>query len=295
MLISSPGSDTEQNLTALDWAAILPDSLSGWQKAEDQLFNRENLYNHIDGGAELYLSYGFRSLFSRTYNRTGQPDLVVEIFDMTTSANAFGVFAHTRETIDSTFGQGSQYIEGLLLFWKDRYLVSLSGSPETEVSRQVVFDLAGQIDRAIGQKGSLPAMLTLLPAQGLIQPSIRYFHHHIWLNTYYYIADRNILHIDQNCEAVLARYQQNDTSPLLLLIIKYPDSVRAQQAEQDFIRSFLPEAAERMPVQIEDKHWTGYRLHQTILMIIFNGSRPDSVELLFRQLESKLNSSTELK
>ena len=288
-----------QGQTEINWTGILPDSISGWQKTEDKIFNRENLYRHINGGAELYLSYGFRSLFSRTYNYPGQPELIVEVFDMETSANAYGVFAHTRESMDmlydSTFGQGSQYIEGLLLFWKDHYLVSLLASPETELSRQAIFGLAEKIDQAIPRSGALPALLSLLPPGGLIQSSIRYFHHYIWLNTYYYIADQNILHIDQNCEAMLARYEQGTNSTLLLLVIKYPDPQKALQALRDFKKTFMADAAEQSSLQIEDNSWTGYKLDRSFLIIVFRSDSQNRVKEICEQVESNINNFSESK
>jgi hypothetical protein len=295
MVITTTGHSIDQKSAEINWSQILPDTACGWQRTEDKEFNRENLYAYIDGGAELYLSYGFRSLFCRTYARREQPDLIVEIFDMANSSNAFGIFAHFRESVDSTFGQGSQYIAGSLLFWKDHYLISLLGSPETDESRQQIFELARQIDHALAHKGALPALLTLLPADSLIQSSIRYFHHYIWLNTYYYIADQNILHIDQNSEAMLARYKQGEGGSLLLVVIKYPDKEKANQAKVDFIKSFLPEAAGKMAVQVEDRTWISYRLKGTILSIVFNGKNQGIADQLLTQVENKINNFSESK
>jgi hypothetical protein len=292
MFSSASEPQAGQNPAEINWFVVLPDTISGWQKTEDKIFNRETLYRHINGGAELYLSYGFRSLFSRTYNCPGQPELIIEVFDMETSANAYGVFAHSRESTDilsdSTFGQGSQYIDGLLLFWKDRYLLSLLGSPETELSGQVIYKLAEKIEQAIPRPGKMPALLSLLPPEGLIQSSIRYFHHHIWLNTYYYIADQNILHIDQNCEAMLAEYRQGESSPLLLLVIKYPDPQKALSATQNFKKTFLADAGERSVLQIEDKYWTGYKLDRSVLVIVFRSDSKHRVEEICKLVESNL-------
>ena len=106
---------------------------------------RDNLYDYINGGAELYLSYGFNKVINRTYLRPEQPDIVVDLFDMGTSQNAYGVFSHSMETVDAAYGQGSQYSEGLLLFWKDRYYVSIMSYPETTESKKALLAL-GQKD-----------------------------------------------------------------------------------------------------------------------------------------------------
>jgi len=95
------------NLNASVLDKLLPDSTEGWKPSDkDRYYNPETLYNYINGGAELYISYGFREVISRTYSKSGQPNLTVEIFDMVEAKNAFGVFCHVREGIDYSYGQG---------------------------------------------------------------------------------------------------------------------------------------------------------------------------------------------
>ena len=269
-----------------DWSRILPESISGWQKQEDRGFNRNNLYSYIDGGAELYLSYGFRTVLSRIYLCKDQPDLILEIFDMGSSANAFGVFAHTRETVDSTFGQGSQYTEGLLLFWKNNYYISILASPETPESKQAIFSLAHEIESTIPEKGKLPRLIQCLPRTGIIEESIRYFHHYIWLNTHYYIADTNILHIDPTTEAMLARYHQAGSRSLILLVIKYAGSQQAETACRDFIAAYLPGLGQKSSLKIEDRSWIGYRLFHDLLIVGFNGESQKIIEDIIKETVS---------
>jgi hypothetical protein len=200
-------SNISPNEAASSLALLLPDIIEGWNVVEnDHTYNPETLYDYIDGGAELYLSYGFNEVLSRRYTKYEQPDIVVDIFDMGTSHNAYGTFSHSRETLDSTFGQGSEYAEGLLLFWKDRYFISILTFPETVESKKAIFQLARIIEKAIPNEGPLPQILDILPQKSLVPESIRYFHHYIWLNSYYYVADQNILHIDEKTDALLAKY-----------------------------------------------------------------------------------------
>ena len=129
--------------TPSDLPKLLPDTLDGWKSApDDQTYDRSNLYEYINGGAELFLSFEFNKMISRTFSRADQPEIIVDIFDMKSSQDAFGVFSHSRETIESTFGQGSQYTGGQLLFWKDIYYISILASPETDESRKAVSKLA---------------------------------------------------------------------------------------------------------------------------------------------------------
>jgi hypothetical protein len=265
-----------------EFVEFIPESLGGWSKTEaDQFYNRENLYDYIDGGAELYLSYGFQSLINRTYTQPRQPDIILDIFDMGSSQNAFGVFSHSREKVEKEFGQGSQYTAGSLLFWKDRYFISILASPETPESSRAIKKLAGTIESHIEKEGPLPALVYLLPQDSLIEESVRYFKHYIWLNSYYFIADQNILHIDENTNAVLAKYRENNGKSLLLLV-QYPDAESAKVAYQDFVKIYLLGVSDPAAVQLEDGSWTGIRLQANLIVAVFNSTSRESVNDLIK-------------
>jgi len=258
----------------LDPGSLLPDEIEGWKVAgEDRVYDRDTLYEYIDGGAELYLSYGFEQVVSRTYVRSGQPDIVVDLFDMGRSRDAFGVFSHGMETADDTFGQGSQYTAGMMLFWKDRFFVSILAYPETAESKDAVFDLSRAIEAAIPEAGPLPEILAVLPEGGLVRESVRYFRHHAWLNTYCFIADQNVLHLGGEVDAVLARYGEENRSVLLLL--SYRAEQDAQRAYEDFATYYQPKLSEEQVVQIEDGTWAACERNGALLAVVLQAPTED--------------------
>ena len=272
-----------------DLSALLPDKLEGWTiEGTDKIYGPNDLYEYIDGGAELYLSYDFKKVINRIYMAPDQPDILVDVFDMGSSRNAYGVFSHARETEDITFGQGSQYTSGLLLFWKDRFFISIMTIPETEVSKKAVFRIAEHIDKAIPNKGPLPDILSLLPTESLDRGSIRYFYHYIWLNSFYYIADKNILHIDKESDAVLAKYG-NIGERHLLLLVKYHDNKKAESAYDDFIKAYLPELSNQPAVRIEDGTWTACRRMGKYIVAVFNAQEKKITKSLIESVERKIS------
>jgi hypothetical protein len=274
----------------------LPGRVAGWAAVgEDKFYTTDNLFEYIDGGAELYLSYGLSSVLARNYTREGEPDITVDLFDMGSSENAFGVFSHSRETIDSSFGQGSQYTKGLLLFWKDRFYVSILASPETKASKAAVFALARSIEAQIENEGPLPGILEYLPQDSLIAESVRYFHHYIWLNSHYFISDENILHIGENTQAVLAKYRDGGKRWYLVLV-EYPSDIEARLARTDFAIHFLPEMDLEPAAQIEDSTWAGCRGTGSFLSVVLNAPSKeialgllDEVQAIIDTRESGIN------
>ncbi len=263
-------------------ASLLPQTLPGWQQdGPDYLYGPKNLYDYIDGGAELYLSYGFEQVLNRIYIAPNQPDILVDIFDMINSKNAYGVFSHSREKENISIAQGGQYVPGLLLFWKDRYFISILATPETPKAKTAVFELARYIDSHITDTGPLPPILDYLPPQNLIEPSIRYFRHYIWLNSYYYISPENILHMNDDTEAVMAKYTFSSDDRLLLLVIQYPDEKQRLEAQKTFSQTYY-KSQNSGPFLIAKNQWSGLSAYGDSLAIVFNGSQKVQIDQLLQ-------------
>ena len=263
-------------------AVFFPETVQGWRvQGREETFSPENLYEYIDGGSELYLSFGFRKLTVRTYSRTVQPDIVADFFDMGSSRNAFGIFAHNQETPDNRIGQGSEYSGGLLRFWKGRHFVSILSGSETPESKAAVLQLGREMGDSIGAEAP-PQILSLLPANELVRESVRYFHHPAWLNTYCRIDDRNLLGIDGRTEAVLARYGEKGKR-MVLLIVVYSERSRAERAFRAVRQGTIPRADARGCALMEDGTWATCRLREKRIFAAF---KSPSCEAALRLLDA---------
>ncbi len=270
--------------TMEDFYSVLPAEAGGWKKAgPPEKYDKTNLYDYIDGGAELYISYNFQKLLAVRYKGEDDEEIVIDIFDMGNSHDAFGVFSHGREREDGFVGQGSEYGGGLLTFWKDRYYVSIMAYPETEKKKELVLDLGKTLAAAIPTEGKLPAVVALLPTENLVRDSIRYFHHYIWLNSHFFIASENILQIDDETQAVLAKYKAGDKTFHLLIAI-YPDAQKAKTAGESFLRNYLPDARDGM-AELPDGRWTGFRLEDRLLGIVFNAPDKNILNAYLQKIE----------
>jgi len=269
--------------TVSEFNKILPETIDGWKKAgEPGLYTPETLSTYIDGGAELYLSYNFKTALSLKYRDSAKNEIAVDIFDMGTSSDAFGVFAHSRETIETGFGQGSEYAAGLLTFWKDRYYVSILAYPETAAKKDVVFKLGRTIAGAIRGEGPLPPILGLLPAENLVPESVHYFHHYIWLNSFYFVSNENVLNVGDDTPAALAKYRQAG-STFFLLLVRYPDAARAEAAAGQFRQKVLGGAAEGMR-PLKEGRWTGLQWRGDLVSAVFNAPDAETVRAILAKI-----------
>ncbi len=264
---------------SLELKALVPEECRGWTVEEDRSFDADTIFEYIDGAGEVYRSYNMKSLFARRFKAEGRPALVVDLFDMGTSDDAFGVFTHNLEGEDAGTGQGSTYKGGLLSFWKDRFFVSVYAEDETPETREAVRTLGRAIDRAIPRAGNKPSLLDILPPGGLDAKTVRFFHNYSVLNYHFFVADGNLLSLGQTTAAALGSYADGSR----LLVIRYPDPAKAPAALSDFRETYMPEAGEGDAVMTEDRTWTAAMGRGDYVIIVFRAASRASAEDLARK------------
>jgi hypothetical protein len=261
----------------------LPDQVEGWRKAESEIYTRDNLHQYINGGAELYISFRFEALLSLPYVRDDGTEVRLDIFDMGSAANAYGIFCHSREAVDNFVGPevDSEYAAGLLHFWKGRYYASALGYPETASSRALIRELAQGIVEQIGDASGPPAVVALLPEADLVPYSIRYFRHYAWLNDYHNFGDGNPLHLYGDAEAALARYNvgTEDLIPAVLLVVSYPNAGAAETAHEDFISAITPTAEDGLQAMAQGD-WLGSRQFGNLVIVVAAPNRDAAGNLM---------------
>jgi hypothetical protein len=140
-------------------------------------YTKDTLYTYINGEAELYMPYGFSTLFSTLYTNesSSKAALVADIFQMGSKIDAFGIYSYYRnpdaEKID--IGAGGFVDESQLMFYKDRYFVRLSASGENP-EENVFISCAKAIAQNIPGKSAPPDELALLKIQNIIPGTEKY-------------------------------------------------------------------------------------------------------------------------
>jgi hypothetical protein len=258
-------------------ASWIPTTAGPWLSEADQVFDTATIFEYIDGAGEVYRSYNMRYLVARRFHKDGRPDLVVDAFDMGSSADAFGVFTHDLDGLDAGIGQASTYKAGLLSFWKDRYFLSVYAEEETAETKALVLDLGRSIAAAIPGEGAPPAVLGLLPRDGQAPGRVRFFHSHAILNYHFFVADADILGLAGTADAVLADYADGG-GVSRLLVIAYAEAAAAAGAGASFGRAYLPDGRGGAPVRTENGRWTAYRVIGSLVAVVFDAASSEEAE-----------------
>jgi len=264
----------------------LPGSAGDWRAADpDATYTPETLHEYIDGGAELYLSYGFRQLTSRRFTRAdgAEPEITLDVFRLSDAEDAFGLFAHGREgtpdeTVPAGVGQDALQIGGLLSFWKGPYYVSILAYPETPEALAVLPVLARAVSEAIHEEGRRPALLAALPSEALDPASVRFFRHPLWLNSYGFVSNENVLDLATDCAVVMARYR-TETGTSTLAVAEYPSAERAERAEQHFRKAVLAGKA-GAAVRKPEGRWAGLERRAARLVVVLDAPEENQVRSL---------------
>jgi len=256
---------------------LLPETMQGWKaRKPDHEYTFDTLFDLIDGGAEVYRSLNVRKVLDRRYTKEGAADIIVDLFDMGSSRDAFGAFHHDmREDADVGVGMESEYQGSFLFFWKDRYFISVVALEETPETRGVVLALGQAIAARIPRSGAKPDIVKLLPSKGLQKEQIYYFHDLESLERRYSIGKGNLLHLSKDTEGLLARYAVTDVPAVkggqpfaVFLIVAYASRSAVLAAEKDFSAVYLNQAKSGTLVQLPAKGWAGICRKDTHLFAV---------------------------
>lgn len=270
---------------------FLPSEVTAWKwDGKEMRYNSKTLFKYIDGAAELYLAYGFQNLTVRRFEKSNQPPIILEFYEMASPEDAYGVFSFEHQDEAVRIGQESEFGGGLLRFWKGKYFVSIYAEGEGAEVESGMLKIGGAAANSIPAVGPEPKLVGFIPGKdlGLVDKSLRYLKSHVLLNQRFFISHQNILNLSRKTEAVLAQYLQGKQKTQLLLI-RYPDSKEAADAYRSFMKAYLPDVRGIDRARTEDRKWTFARQRNEFILIVFGAPTEADAEILLKATEEKLS------
>jgi hypothetical protein len=210
---------------------LFPEIL-GWKMTEEErVYDSGDLWELINGAADIFLSYYFKDLHIAEYSNNEQV-IRVELYHHDSPENAYGIFTAERmpdypQVSIGTLGYKSQ---GVLNFLAGNYYVKIMSVGVTEAHENAIALIAAKVDAQLQQPVGLPDVIKLFPDEGKI-----------WL-TDAYIA-QNFLGYSFLHSAYTARYNGNPEFQLFIIhsssediqkmMNKYINLVKAENIEND--------------------------------------------------------------
>ncbi len=133
-----------------------------------KIYTGEDLFTMINGGADIYIEYGFVRVAAADYSNQSHT-LTAEIYEMSNESSAFGIYSvsKNRNGVIIAGECEAQLNTMYILFYKDRYFGILSSGDSAEVSTAGLKELFRLINTKINPACKKPKLVSILPAQGL--------------------------------------------------------------------------------------------------------------------------------
>ena len=208
---------------ALPGAASLP----GWTTLGNALsYDHKTLFNYIDGASEYFFTYSFEKMAVRQYRNTAGLELVAEIWRLTKTADAYGLFSgHAGDALSIGRAGDAVLVTGSrIYFWQNRFYVVLTAA--TTLPDEDLKTVAQILSNGLPAGGARPALVERLPSAGLATGTIKFFHEELAIQDQLFLGGENLLGLGQDTDAVFAQYSLAGEQ-VQLLLVQYPDAKRA--------------------------------------------------------------------
>ncbi len=148
-----------------------PDGIPGWRVADPpRLFQGEELFDLIDGGAMLYQEYGFVRALSCRYAGPATASLQIEIYEMSSDGAAYGIYSMMQSARGAAVdaGQEARLFDDYIAVWKGPYYISVTALGPREAVGAALPKMGRLIASRIPVTGNRPAIVGRLPPDGLL-------------------------------------------------------------------------------------------------------------------------------
>ncbi len=282
-LTSQPAAEEKETKKLLPGA----DEVGGWKpEGKPRVFSGQSLFEHIDGGADIYHEYGFITLVTQHYDKDDKA-VSIEIYCMKDAPAAFGIYSYNRHPSFSPVeigGEGIVHPNGLYL-WQARYYVDIRQVGPLTVPNEDLMALARAVTQKMGTTAVPPAIIGLLPAKDKVARTEVFARGKLGINNQVYVADDDLFGFGEEDAAAIARYSIGRTE-CSVIIAEYSREEAAREAFQTLRGHFLGSqsakesefVAAAMPAKYHGVRKLGKRL-----FVVANADSPErAIEMLGR-------------
>jgi len=201
--------------------------IEGWEKpAEVDVYSPDNLFDIINGAADVFLAYDFQNLYWGEYTSKEDIDIyiILEIYRQGDPVNAFGVYSQERPRTPQLTDIGVQgyKLPGILHFFAGDSYVKIRSHDRSEETAAAMEKLARHVSVQLDPDPSFPVDQSTLPEEGKVSFSDQFintnflghpFLSRAFVSTYEVDGERFNLFIIENdnpdrCREMLSDYYQ---------------------------------------------------------------------------------------
>ena len=250
---SGQGVSSATSIEKLKLADILPkdDQVKGWSIAKKvETYVGQDLFRFtlFRSEAEIYHAYHFAELASAEYRNPKlhkEPLLRVDLYDMGSPENAFGIYSTNRHTQSDFEIIGNETAVTMLTLdtWKGQYFLHIRAYEFADDISEAMRNITKYVMNRIRGTTKPPAILSFLPQdRQFVRYSEKFFRNHTAFNKINFITDENIFKLSESTTGLIAEYlhqkPQSQTDTMFVFLIQYPTPNDAAVAYSSY-RAYL--------------------------------------------------------
>jgi len=135
--------------------------MQGWQvKDSIEVYEAESLFSYINGGADVYLEYGFDEVGSCNYINENEETIHAEIYRMKSSDAAYGIFTmnSSKSGIPVELGSQAMDYDYYLDIWKDNFYFRFTSNQKSEELKAWIRKIALIVIEKTPNEGGKPLL-----------------------------------------------------------------------------------------------------------------------------------------
>jgi len=164
---------------AMDKLLPAPACADGWiMDGKVTQYDKDSLFDRINGESELYFPYGFEKLAYARYESRKDPKIALDadVYAMGSLLDSFGMFANYRrkDSTGAAIGAEGTISSSQMLFYQDRYLVRLQVTGATTINQDVLLACGKAIEKNLPRNTGRPRELDAFQVPAVVKKSERY-------------------------------------------------------------------------------------------------------------------------
>jgi hypothetical protein len=246
------------NLSATEIKEVAFPQLKGWKlSVTDKVYTTDNLWDIINGGADLYLNYGFSDLHIAEYKKGKNCTVYVQVYHHNSLNNAYGIYS-TEKSPEFEFLNigGEAYIfNDILNAFIGEYYVKLYTTGQGKTISEDLKFIANQVIAVLGHEKNKPSIFEAFPSTGKLPNSELY----VIKDFLYQDFLSNAFSINYEEGYKLFIIEGKDNKEILEMVTSYLIFTKQEDINPSIKTSFIIEDPDsgKIPVVIFDRYLVG--------------------------------------
>jgi len=263
--------------------------LVGWINESVESFSENNLYDFIDGGADLYFEYGFAQAVISDYLNKEGVKIRCEIYRMTTDSSAYGIFTLNTTPMGQSLNICTRCIsyDNYVELWKGNYFIRCVAGDSGKDNQDALIFFAGIICDKIQEEGNTPKLFGILKSEGWNVSNQKYVRGQIALN--------NVFNFGMGCLAGFSDGIIGTINDVMIFVFRYDNDHKCKEwfASAKGKMQMNPKYYDFKETEggfyAESKKGESFSFtRQGRFILISKGTNPEESEILMNQIKSNV-------